>query len=146
MTGVTSTRSTPSVRGGAPVTDGGRIVIRRSADAVEVAEPSNELTLRSLLRADDSAADLSITQVRLAGHHRRLVTEASERIYVTLEGGGTITTGDDAPVPLADGDVVVIPRGVPYHLDGPLTYLVMNVPGFREGDDHYLEHPAEGTD
>jgi mannose-6-phosphate isomerase-like protein (cupin superfamily) len=120
--------------------------VRRSADTTEVAEPSNGLVLWTLLRAADSAADLSITRVELAGHHRRLLTEASERIYVTLEGGGTITVGQDEPIELATGDVVVIPRGVPYHLDGPLTYLVMNVPGFREGDDQYLEPPASPDD
>lgn len=119
-------------------------VVRRRADFPEVAEPSNALVLRAMLAATDSPADLSITHVRLEGHHRRLRTDASERIYVTLEGGGSITVGEDAPIPLATGDVVVVPRGVPYHVDGPLTYLVMNVPGFREGDDIYLEHPPAG--
>ena len=123
------------------MTDDHGAVLSRFADAVGIAEPSNDLVLWSLLRADDSPADISITRVRLEGHHRRLLTEASERIYVTLEGGGSITLGDDAPTPLMDGDVIVIPRGVPYAVDGPLTYLVMNVPGFRDGDDHYLEHP-----
>lgn len=132
-------RSTLSAHGGAMVSDEKGAVIRRAAAATEVAEPSNALVLWTLLRADDSPADISITRVRLDGHHRRLLTEASERIYVVLEGGGSITIGDDAPAALADGDVVVIPRGMPYDLDGPLTYLVMNVPGFRDGDDRYLE-------
>lgn len=114
-------------------------VLRRAAAAIAVDEPSNALVLWTLLRADDSSADISITRVRLEGHHRRLLTEASERIYVVLEGGGSITLGDDAPAALLDGDVVVIPRGMAYDLDGPLTYLVMNVPGFRDGDDRYLE-------
>lgn len=114
----------------------------RLADATEVAEPSNALVLRSMLTATDSPANLSITHVRLEGHHRRLRTDASDRIYVTLEGGGSITIGHDAPISLETGDVVVIPRGEPYHLDGPLVYLVMNVPGFRDGDDVYLEGPG----
>lgn len=114
-------------------------VLRRAAAAIAVDEPSNALVLWTLLRAGDSSADISITRVRLEGHHRRLLTEASERIYVVLEGGGSITLGDDAPAALLDGDVVVIPRGMAYDLDGPLIYLVMNVPGFRDGDDRYLE-------
>ena len=112
---------------------------RRLADVPAVAEEANALTLWPLLGATDSAADLSITRVRLEGHHRRLRTDASTRVYAIVEGGGTITVGDDLPTPVADGDVVVIPRGVPYHLDGPLTYLVLNVPGFRDGDDVYVE-------
>ena len=112
---------------------------RRLADTAAVAEPENALTLWSLLAHADSGADLSITRVRLEGHHRRLRTDASTRVYAIVEGGGSVTVGDDAPRKVADGDVVVIPRGVPYHLDGPLTYLVLNVPGFRDGDDVYLE-------
>ncbi len=112
---------------------------RRLADVPAVAEPENALTLWPLLAHADSAADLSITRVRLEGHHRRLRTDASTRVYAILEGGGSITVGDDAPRPLTDGDVVVVPRGVAYHLDGPLTYVVINVPGFRDGDDIYLE-------
>lgn len=112
---------------------------RRLADVPAVAEPDNALELWPLLAHADSEADLSITRVRLEGHHRRLRTDASTRIYAIVEGGGTVTVGDDRPRPVADGDVVVIPRGVPYHLDGPLTYLVLNVPGFRDGDDVYLE-------
>lgn len=112
---------------------------RRLAEVAGVLEPENALELWPLLAHADSAADLSMTRVRLEGHHRRLRTDASTRVYAILEGGGTITVGDDAPRSMADGDVVIIPRGVPYHLDGPLTYLVLNVPGFRDGDDVYLE-------
>jgi hypothetical protein len=33
--------------------------------------------------------------------------------------------------------VVVVPRGVAYALAGDLTYLVVNGPAFRAGDDVY---------
>jgi mannose-6-phosphate isomerase-like protein (cupin superfamily) len=118
---------------------------RRSADVAAIEEPSNALALWPLLRHGDTEADLSITRVRLDGHHRRLRTDTSARVYFVIEGGGTMTIGDDAPSPVADGDVVVVPRGMAYHLDGPLTYLVLNTPAFREGDDVYLEAEAPGT-
>ena len=117
---------------------------RRSADVATIDEPSNALALWPLLRHGDTEADLSITRVRLEGQHRRPRTDASARVYYVIEGGGTITIGDEAPSPVADGDVVVIPRGMPYHLDGPLTYLVLNAPAFREGDDVYLEPEPDG--
>ena len=56
-------------------------------------------------------------------------------------GAGTITVDADVRE-VGAGDVVVIPRSTPYHLDGTLTYLVLNQPGFREGDDHYLEEQS----
>lgn len=117
----------------------GGAVLRRFADVPEVAEPGNGLVLRGLVDAADPAGDLSATWVRLEGHHRRLRTDASARLYVVLHGGGTIAVGDADPVVLADGDVVLLPPGTPYDLDGPLTYLVMNRPAYRDGDDVYLE-------
>jgi mannose-6-phosphate isomerase-like protein (cupin superfamily) len=119
-------------------------LLHRFADAPVVREPDNDLVLRALLGAADSDADLSMTWVQLSGHHRRLRTEASTRIYVVLEGGGTITV-DDEPHTVRSGDTVVIPRGTSYDLDGPMTYLVLNQPGFRDGDDHYLDDHDESV-
>ncbi len=35
--------------------------------------------------------------------------------------------------------MVVIPRGTPYEFTGTLTYLVMNGPAFKQGDDVVME-------
>ena len=35
------------------------------------------------------------------------------------------------------GDVVVVPRDTPYAFEGEMTYLVVNGPGFVDGDDEY---------
>lgn len=111
---------------------------RRLTEVAPRHERDNDLVLRGLLEVDDTEADLSITWVQLAGHHRRLRTDASTRVYVIVSGAGSITVDADVRE-VGAGDVVVIPRRTPYHLDGTLTYLVLNQPGFREGDDHYLE-------
>lgn len=115
---------------------------RRFHDAALIAEPDNDLQLRSLLSVADGAVDLSITWVRIDGRHQRLRTDASTRIYVVIEGRGTVTVGAE-PVTVDTGDVVVIPPGRPYHLEGDMTYLVLNQPGFREGDDLYLDADGE---
>ncbi|MFP4312490.1 MAG: cupin domain-containing protein [Nitriliruptoraceae bacterium] len=115
---------------------------RRLEEVPLVAEPANDVELRTLLRVEDSAADLSITWVRIDGHHQRLRTDASTRLYQVLEGAGTITVGEE-PLAVAAGDLVVIPPSTPYHLDGALTYLVLNQPGFRAGDDLYLDAADE---
>jgi len=118
------------------------ILHRRFRDAALIAEPENDLQLRSLLSVSDGAADLSITWVRIDGRHQRLRTDASTRIYVVIEGRGTVTVGEESVV-VDTGDVVVIPPGRPYHLEGDMTYLVLNQPGFREGDDLYLDADDE---
>lgn len=115
---------------------------RRFRTARRVTEPTNDLELRPLLDAADVDIDLSITWVRLDGHHQRLRTDVSTRIYVVIEGRGTITVAEDAFV-VETGDVLVIPPSSPYHLDGDLTYLVLNHPGFRDGDDLYLDADGE---
>ena len=110
----------------------------RPRDIPAVAEPDNDLVLRPLLRGGPDEPPLSATWVRLEGRHRRLRTDASDRLYVVLDGEGTIhVDGTDHDV--VHGDLVVVPRGAPYELRGTLTYLVLNVPAFREGDDIYLD-------
>lgn len=117
------------------------LIHRRAAMLPTVEEAENELVLRALLSPEESAADLSVTWVELAGHHRRLVTDRSTRLYLVVDGRGTITV-DEEILEVERGDLVVIPPGTPYHLDGDLIYVVMNQPGFREGDDRYLEPPG----
>jgi mannose-6-phosphate isomerase-like protein (cupin superfamily) len=117
-------------------------LLRRFEDAEPVHEPENHLVLRGLLGVDDSDADISMTWVELTGHHRRLRTEATTRIYLVVDGSGTITVGDE-PIAVRTGDTVVIPRGAWYDLEGPMTYLVVNQPGFRDGDDQYLTDPGQ---
>lgn len=115
---------------------------RRLEDVPLVDEPANDVQMRAMLTVADSPADLSVVWVRITGHHQRLRTDASTRLYIVLEGTGTITVGDE-PLEVAAGDLVVIPPSTPYHLDGELTYLVCNQPGFREGDDLYLGPDGE---
>lgn len=107
-----------------------------------VPEPNNQLELRTLLSVTDGGPDLSITWVRIDGHHQRLRTDASTRLYVVLSGHGTITVADEV-FEVESGDLVVIPPSTPYHLDATMTYLVMNQPGFRAGDDLYLDAAGE---
>jgi mannose-6-phosphate isomerase-like protein (cupin superfamily) len=115
---------------------------RRFRDLAAVDESANDLQLKPLLAVDESAADLSITWVHIDGHHQRLRTDASTRIYVVTAGRGTITVGVEE-FPVETGDVVVIPPSNPYHLAGDMTYLVLNQPGFRDGDDLYLDADDE---
>jgi len=106
----------------------------RPDDIPEIAEPSNDLVMRKLV----SGGDLSVTWVRIDGTHRRLRTDASTRLYYVVDGDGWFEFGEEPRLELQSGDVVVVPRGTPYALGGALTYLVINGPAFREGDDVYV--------
>ena len=112
------------------------MLIRR-AEVPKVVEPENALVLHELVRSAETGGDVSVTWVQLSGRHRRLRSARSTRVYYVLEGSARFTVGDEQPVEAHAGDVVVIARGAAYELEGDLTYLVVNGPGFVGGDDEY---------
>lgn len=114
-------------------------MVIRPENVPEVDEPSNDLVMRKLVDAAAGGGDLSVTWVRIDGRHRPLRTDASTRLYHVVEGDGWFELGDEPRVEIRPGDVVVVPRGTPYALGGVLTYLVINGPAYREGDDIYSE-------
>ena len=108
-------------------------------DAPEIAVPEDAVVMRPLVRSSLDQDDLSLTWVRLAGRHRRLRTDRSTRVYYLLDGAASFVVGDEQFAAKA-GDVVVVPRSVPYEFWGEMTYLVVNGPAFVEGDDVYDEN------
>ena len=112
------------------------MLIRRD-DVPGVAQPENALTLRALAPSHVTGGELSLTWVALAGRHRRLRTRRSTRLYYVLDGSAQFVLGDGQLLDAHAGDIVVIPRDTPYELAGELTYLVINAPGYVEGDDEY---------
>lgn len=111
---------------------------RIDAEAL-ISEPENHLVLAPLLAAADCDGEVSVTWVSIKGRHRRLVTHASTRVYAVVEGELEIECDGEPPATIGPGEVAAIPQGVPYVVAGNATYLVINLPGFREGDDEYLE-------
>jgi len=107
------------------------------ADVPEIADPRDAVVMRALVRAAEHGPDVSLTWVRLDGPHRRLRTDRSTRVYYVLDGNASFALGDDPPFETGAGDVVVVPRGVPYAFEGSMTYLVVNGPAFVDGDDIY---------
>lgn len=113
--------------------------IIRPDDIRSEAEPENALVYRRLVEGAVHGPDISVTWIKINGRHRRLVCEASDRVYYILSGKGMFTLGAAVPALAETGDTVFIPRGTPYAFEGDMTYLVMNGPAFRPGTDHYLE-------
>jgi mannose-6-phosphate isomerase-like protein (cupin superfamily) len=111
----------------------------RVADVPALSQPDNELVLRALVGGQDTRGDLSVSWVQLSGRHRRLRTTRSTRVYLVLTGAVTMRLGEDAPQLLAAGQLLVVSAGMPYELSGIGTYLVINAPAFRPGDDEYVD-------
>ncbi|MCF6508112.1 hypothetical protein E9549_11945 [Blastococcus sp. MG754426] len=105
------------------------------------AEPENDLVLRTLVPGDRTGGTLSATWVRLEGQHRRLRNVRTHRTYYVVTGSFVFAVGDAPPVRIPAGDALVLPPGVVYDLRGRGTYLVLNSPGFRPGDDEYVDGP-----
>jgi mannose-6-phosphate isomerase-like protein (cupin superfamily) len=111
------------------------VLIRRE-DTIKVAAPLDAVVMRALVTAAHGAG-MSVTWVRLAGRHRRLRTDRSARVYYVLDGSAVFVLDDEPEFEARQGDVVVVPRGIPYEFRGEITYLVVNAPAFVDGDDVY---------
>jgi len=97
------------------------------------------LVMKKIVGRDEHSKDISVTWVKIWGHHKKMVCHISDRPYYIIDGEGEFQVGDDEPFKVAAGDFVFIPRGVPYVFDGHMTYLVMNGPAFLPGSDQALE-------
>ncbi len=118
---------------------------RTSVESAEVIEePSNSATVRPLARTDEGSSSLSMTWVSLDGPHRELASGRSTRVYYVLSGALAFVLDGGQPMTLAADEVLVIPRGCRYSLEGTGTYLVLNTPAFQPGDDEYTE-PSPGS-
>jgi mannose-6-phosphate isomerase-like protein (cupin superfamily) len=106
-------------------------------DVPEVSAPDDALVMRALVRRAEHGDDVSVTWVRLDGRHRRLHTDRSTRVYYVLEGSASFRLGEEQEVEVVAGDTVVVRRGTSYEFEGAMTYLVINGPAFRDGDDVY---------
>ena len=105
----------------------------------ETPDEGRPLMLKRVINIDQHTADLSVTWVRIWGHHDRMLNELSDRAYYIIEGEGRFQVGEGAPIEtVRAGDFVFIPRNVPYEFDGEMRYLVMNGPAYRAGSDKVL--------
>ena len=111
----------------------------RATDQPLIEEPDNGLVMRRLVNRETHWNAVSATWVRMDGRHQRLRNDHSDRIYYVLEGSATFEIGGERHGPAGKGDAILIPRGVPYELEGTLTYLVISAPATHPDDNIYLE-------
>ena len=115
-------------------------MIIRLEDIPEIKGRNNApLLMKPIITREQHSKDISVTWIKNWGPHGWVVCHVSDRPYYILEGEGEFQLGDGEPFKVKAGDSVYIPRGVPYTLDGQMTYLVMNGPAFLLGSDERPE-------
>lgn len=114
-------------------------MIIKLKDLPDITEEGYPLVMKKAIYRDRHSADISVTWVKIWGHHKKMVCDISDRAYYIIEGSGQFQVGDDAPGQVEAGDFVFVPKGAPYVFDGDMTYLVMNGPAFLPGSDKELE-------
>jgi mannose-6-phosphate isomerase-like protein (cupin superfamily) len=115
--------------------EGAYLVSLASAEVIE--EPGNAALVRPLVRAAEAGSSVSVTWVSIDGRHQELASRRSARLYYVLSGHLTFVLSGRGPTAVAPGDLLVIPKGCPYYLEGTANYLVLNTPAFEPGDDVY---------
>jgi len=115
-----------------------------SADVID--EPGNSATVKPLARATEGSSSVSVTWVSIDGRHQELASLRSARLYYVLSGDLSFVLAGRGPTAVAAGELLVIPKGCPYYLEGTATYLVLNTPAFEAGDDAYTgDHRPGGS-
>jgi mannose-6-phosphate isomerase-like protein (cupin superfamily) len=114
-------------------------MIIHCAELPEMPQEGRPLVLKRVINAEEHTANLSLTWVRIWGHHERVVNAVCDRAYYVIAGAGRFQVGDGAAIePVSAGDAVFIPAGTPYEFEGRMTYLVANGPAFIAGSDQVL--------
>jgi mannose-6-phosphate isomerase-like protein (cupin superfamily) len=113
-------------------------MIIRAAALPEEPQPGRPLALKRVVNIDEHGDGISVTWVRIWGHHDRVVNHISDRVYYVVEGEGRFQVGDGPVEAVAAGEFVFIPRDVPYEFEGDMRYIVMNGPAYRTASDEVL--------
>jgi mannose-6-phosphate isomerase-like protein (cupin superfamily) len=95
--------------------------------------------MKRAINRDQHSPNISVTWARIRGHHTKMVTHVSDRVYYIISGTATFELQGEPRGDVSAGDLVFIPSGTPYVFDGEMDYLVMNGPAFSPGDDVHLE-------
>ena len=115
---------------------GGAVIIKFS-DTKTDTQGERPLVLKRIInqRHTDS---ISLTWVTLFGRHEKVVNEISDRVYYIIDGEADFEIGDSEKGSVTGGDVVLIPKDVPYVFEGHMTYVVMNSPGYVPDSDRVV--------
>ena len=121
-------------------------MIIRTEEFPESPQDGRPLMLKRVVNIDEHSDDISVTWVRIWGHHDRVVNHISDRVYYVIDGEGRFQVGDDTPIEtVRAGEFVLIPKDVPYEFEGEMRYIVMNGPAYRTASDEVLPNTFGGS-
>ena len=112
---------------------GGTVIIKFS-DTKTDTQGERPLVLKRIINQSHTNS-ISLTWVTLFGRHEKVVNEISDRVYYIIDGEADFEIGDGEKGSVTGGDVVLIPKDVPYVFEGHMTYVVMNSPGYVPESD-----------
>ncbi len=113
--------------------EGGTVIIKFS-DTKTDTQGERPLVLKRIINQNHTDS-VSLTWVTLFGRHEKVVNEISDRVYYIIDGEADFEIGDSEKGSVTGGDVVLIPKDVPYVFEGHMTYVVMNSPGYVPDSD-----------
>lgn len=95
------------------------------------------IKIKTLLNSED-VPNMSAAIVRIDGVNKKAVNTVSDTLYYVLQGEGVFTIeGEEMGV--AQGDLVLVPKGSVYFDKGAMTLLAVAHPRFSADDVEYLE-------
>ncbi len=106
------------------------------------AEPLGDkpVQVKALLTREAHTESISVSWIHMAGRCcQEMTCNLSDRVYYVLSGDGEFQVGDNPAAAVSEGDLVYIPKKVPYAFSGYLSYLVMNTPAFVPGSDTTID-------
>lgn len=77
--------------------------------------------------------------VEINGEHKAMKSIREDRIYFIVEGEGKfIINGEERSVSVED--LIFIPKGISYNLNGRMKYFLVCSPGFNPEGDIFLNN------
>ena len=124
--------------------EGGTVIIKFS-DTKTDTQGERPLVLKRIINQNHTDS-VSLTWVTLFGRHEKVVNEISDRVYYIIDGEADFELDyviDDGMIfheqgSVTGGDVVLIPKGIPYVFEGHMTYVVLNSPGYVPDSDRVV--------
>ena len=112
-------------------------MIIKFSDTKTDTQGERPLVLKRIINQSHTSS-ISLTWVTLFGRHEKVVNHISDRLYYIINGEADFEIGDREKGSVTGGDVVLIPKGVPYVFEGHMTYVVANSPGYVPDSDRIV--------
>jgi len=88
----------------------------------------------------DTSSRLSVAVSRLRGELGRTLNKVSDRVYYFLEGRVSFTF-DEGGFEAKAGDIVYVPAGTAYEMEGNFEAVLISAPPFELSNEVWIDKP-----